>query len=143
MNINEIEANLQLVGTRVSKLNIENDFVFFNPLDESVIKEIDVSYETSEPYYMEDAPDSVAENLMMFIRLNISNGTNTLHLELDIEGGFMLDCENEEMIKEMLPVNGVAAIYSIARGIVSSITSHICTKGTVLLPMINVIRLRK
>ena len=143
MNVENIKANLQLVGTRISKLSVENDFVELNLNDESINRGIDVSYKTSQLYTIENEPDFLAGNILMDIKVGISDRIKNLSLELELEGCFVLDSKDEDKMKEMLSVNGTAALYSIARGIVSSVTSHICTNGTVILPMINVFRLKK
>jgi len=143
MNVENIKANLQLVGTRISKLSVENDFVELNLNDESINRGIDVSYKTSQLYTVENEPDFLAGNILMDIKVGISDRIKNLSLELELEGCFVLDSKDEDKMKEMLSVNGTAALYSIARGIVSSVTSHICTNGTVILPMINVFRLKK
>ncbi|MEG1470311.1 MAG: hypothetical protein RSC31_06670 [Anaerovoracaceae bacterium] len=62
---------------------------------------------------------------------------------MEIEGCFELESSNDEnLLKEMLQINGSAALYSVARGIISSVTSHMCTNGTVLIPMLNMYELK-
>ena len=57
-----------------------------------------------------------------------------------IEGCFNAPSEmGEETFKNMLEVNGITSLYSIARGFVQSTSSQTLLTGSVLLPMINVV----
>ena len=143
MNIENIKANLQIIGTRIAKLNINNEFVFIDLNDENISREIDVSYELSPAFDVEDEENLTAQNILMYIRLKITDGELQANIDLDLEGGFIFDGTDKEQLHDMLTVNGTATLYSIARGIISSITSHMCANGTLLLPMINMFSLRE
>ena len=140
-----MKAKFQIIGTRIVKLDIENDFVMVNLQDENILKEIDVSYEVSAISPVEDEPECLTGNIMMYIHLRISDKESQMCLKVTLvmEGCFVLADLDEVRMKEMLAVNGTASMYSIARGIVSSVTSQVCMNGTVLLPMINVFQLKK
>ena len=142
MNIENITANLQIIGTRIAKLNINNEFVFIDLNDENISREIDVSYELSPAFDVEDEENMTAQNIMMYIRLMIMDDELHANIDLDLEGCFIFEGTDKEQLQDMLTVNGTATLYSIARGIISSITSHMCANGTLLLPMINMFRLR-
>ena len=59
---------------------------------------------------------------------------------MSIEGCFNASSEfGEENFKNMLELNGIASLYSIARGFVQSTSSQTLLAGSVLLPLINVI----
>lgn len=139
MDVNEIKADLQLLGSNIQNLNIENSFVLIDFNDKDLKREIDVSYEISDPYLTEEEDESsIAANILLSIKLHIYNNEDSAKIGLNLEGCFVLNGDKDkDLLLKMLPVNGCAALYSIARGIVSSITSHMCFNGTILMPMIN------
>ena len=139
MNIENITAGFQLIGTRIAKLTIDNEFTSIDVNDESVTREIDVSYDVSPVFTVNGL---MAQNIMMYICLKISNGELHTFINLDLEGCYIFDGKDKEQLYEMITINGTATLYSIARGMISSITSHMCTNGTLILPMINIFKLR-
>lgn len=146
MDINTIKAKLQMIGNRIIGLNIENDFVFLDLNSENIQREINVTHDISDSYFIEE--NILARNLMMDIDLKISDivegDTLELCVNLKIEGGFCIDeSGTDEDLIDLIEVSGTAALYSIARGVISSITSQTCTNGTILLPMINMFELKK
>lgn len=144
MNIENITANFQLIGTRIANLTIDNEFASLDPNDESVSREIDVSYDVSSVFTVKGPNDDelMAQNIMMYIRLKVFTGELQANINLDLEGCYIFDGEDKNQLHEMIAINGTATLYSIARGMISSITSHMCANGTLLLPMINVFKLR-
>lgn len=64
-------------------------------------------------------------------------------VELVLEGGFSCSTkenETEDHVKRAMMVNGVTALYSIARSIILSVTAQTFSNGGgVVLPMINVV----
>lgn len=138
MNINEIKADLQIIGSKIERLNIENSFVYIDLVDSDIKREIGASYKISKPYILDDEDETIAANLMLTVNLEISDGTYSAKVDMDLEGCFVLEnSKDEKALLDMLPVNGCAALYSIARGIISSVTSHMCVNGTIIIPMIN------
>ena len=139
MNIENITAGFQLIGTRIAKLTIDNEFTSIDVNDESVTREIDVSYDVSPVFSVNGL---MAQNIMMYICLKISNCELHKFINLYLEGCYIFDGKDKEQLYEMITINGTATLYSIARGMISSITSHMCTNGTLILPMINMFKLR-
>lgn len=145
MDINTIKAKLQMLGNRIIELNVKNDFVHLDLNSENLRREINISHDISELYFLED--NLLARNLAMDVDLKISDISEESALELciglRIEGGFCIEeGGTDEELVELLNVSGAAALYSIARGIVASVTSQTCTNGTVLLPMINMFEVK-
>ena len=67
-----------------------------------------------------------------------------LHLNMDIQGCFKASQEtSKEEFNKMLSINGCAALFSIARSIIVSVTSQSLVQGSILLPMVNIFNLRK
>lgn len=146
MDINTIKAKLQMVGNRILELNIENDFVYLDLNSENIQRKINITHKISEPYFLEE--NVLARNLIMDIGLTISDIIEEenlkLSVDLKLEGCFCIEKGGlDEELEELISVSGTAALYSIARGIISSITSQTCTNGTVLLPMVNMIALKE
>lgn len=146
MDINTIKAKMQMLGNRIVELDIKNDFVYLDLNSEDIQREITITHEITDSYLIEEK--YLAKNLVLDIDLKISDIVESqpqnLCVNLKIEGGFCLEEEGTEKdLTDLIEVNGTAALYSIARGIVSSVTSQVCTNGTILLPMINMIELKK
>lgn len=140
MDINTIKADLQMIGSRIIDLKIKNDFVFLDLNSENIRKGIDITHEISESYYLDE--NLLGRNLILDINLAIKDVVDEEEVELcinlSLEGCFSISSGGtEEELEAMVGVNGVAALYSIARGIISSITSQTCANGTITLPMIN------
>ena len=82
MNIENITAGFQLIGTRIAKLTIDNEFTSIDVNDESVTREIDVSYDVSPVFSVNGL---MAQNIMMYIRLKISNGEFHTFINIDLD----------------------------------------------------------
>lgn len=144
MNINEIVSGFQIIGHSIKTLHLENGFIFFDPNDDTVQREVYVSYDMSEPFDADDG-DSIGGALTLYIDTKTSNEENSTEIHLELEGGFILaGSKDADKLKEMMAVNGCAALYSIGRGIISGITSQMSVDGTgtIMLPMINTFELR-
>lgn len=142
MNGSEIKARLQMLGSRIIKLDIKNDFVYVDLEDEDIERTLDVSYELSDPITFDDG--TLAGKVVMSITACVENMEHLMKVHLELEGCFIFDEDGtEEELREMLSISGTAAIYSIARGIISGITSQTCANGTLLLPMVNMFELKK
>ena len=62
-----------------------------------------------------------------------------MDLDLNYESQlYFISQKREDLFKEMLQLNGVTSLYSIARGFIQSTTSQTLAVGNVLLPMFNV-----
>lgn len=143
MDISKIKAKLQMVGSRILRLDIKNDFVFIDETKGEVSRQIDVSYKLGDVFTLDEEEKSIAGNITIVIEIQITSKNNRADIGLEIEGCFELESSNDEnLLKEMLQINGSAALYSVARGIISSVTSHMCTNGTVLIPMLNMYELK-
>lgn len=145
MNINEIVSDFQILGHSIKALSIENDFIYMDATDDSLKREINVSYELREPFDVEFEKDSIGGAVKLYIDTRTFNEECTASIHLELEGGFVLKgSKDDEQLRNMLAVNGCAALYSIGRGIISGITSQMAVDGTgtIMLPMINAFELR-
>lgn len=147
MDVNNIIASMQLIGTSVRHLKLDNILVSANRKDK-LDKKLDVTYDINELYASEDKNIG---SLILHINLNIEEEKKEcVALKLDIEGGFIfkfnedVDEENRKRQMEMmLSHNGCATLYSIARAFIISLTGQMCNEGTIILPMINVYKLNE
>ena len=141
MDTKKQESPFQFMGSRVLELHINNSYVNFDPSSDDS-KSVDISHQISDVIEYEH---SLLGSVQLDINVSISNSTDEenpskkeLILNVKIEGGFSA---TEEMpideFEKMLHINGVAALYSIARGLIISITSQTLTSGQVVLPLLN------
>lgn len=143
MNAKDIKSSFQLIGTSVTKLNISNSFICV-PNEEKIEKTIDVSYEVNDISEMTDKEEGYVGTVTLYVKAVLCYDEHNMDIDLAIQGGFSLIHEkgNRNDMIEMLSLNGCTALYSIARGLVTSISSQVCINSTVTLPMINIFRLR-
>lgn len=146
MKTDQALATIQLLGTSIKQLKIENDFIYFRDDDETE-KEIDVQYQI-EDIVVDEEEHVLLGTILLMIDIQIKRQEEQMKLELAIQGGFTtlkLDEpeKNRESFKKLLSLNGCASLYSIARGIVSSVTSQAFMGETIMLPMINVFKLKE
>lgn len=131
-------SDFQYIGSRVVSLKIRNDFV---GLDLSGMKRtLDISHEVKE---ISSSGDRESYSGLLHLRIKTTAAIDKKKYAVDIllEGCFegaseRLSCEDFE---EMLCINGLTSLYSVARGILQSVTSQTLMDGAILLPMINVI----
>ena len=117
MELNRIATGIKLVGTTIKEISVENNIV-------NVQKEAKRSFglNINEPSFE-----------------NIDEDRN-FKLELSLEGAFLSEKNTEEEdFKQLVIINGAAALISIARGKIESITSNIFDSGKVVIPFVNVI----
>lgn len=61
-------------------------------------------------------------------------------LEMSLEGAFLSSRDvDENSFKQLVGVNGAAAIIGMARGKIEAITANIFNNGKVVIPFVNVI----
>jgi hypothetical protein len=143
MNIENVKATLQMVGSRIVSLDIKNMFVFLENTDKGIERAIDVSYEVGDPFESEGGNGELMCLIRLNIEIKIKKEIQEANITLVTEGGFASNTHNKEELKEMTAVNGAAAIYSVARGTIASITGQMCEGGQVLIPMLNIYEMNK
>ena len=125
------------VGSKIKKFTFSNPFINL-PANAKYTVEVD--------YYM----DNVIKNenghrgiVTINVKMKIRHKREISSLNLDLEGCFDFADESitEENFEQMLQLNGVTMLYSIARSIIQTITSQSYLDGSVALPMINVVSL--
>lgn len=134
---NQYLSEFQIIGTTIKNLKIKNDFL---ALDNSnnVKRKIDVSHSISSLELINE--DTVySGTIILNIKVVITGEKKKYSIDLSIEGCFNAPVEiGEQTFREMLQINGLTSLYSIARGFIQSTTSQTLLLGSVLLPMFNV-----
>lgn len=145
MNIKEIASDFTFIGNRISELKLKNDFIYIE--DHSALsKEFDVTYDI-ECINVDESNIWGTINLYVscLVKEETENSNDTsseLSIKLALNGCFSDNNDvSEEVFKKMLSVNGCAALYSIARSIITSIASQTALNVSIILPMINTFEL--
>ena len=135
MELNRIATGIKLVGTTIKEISVENNIV-------NVQKEAKRSFglNINEPSF-ENIDEGLFSQMAIDFEVEIEQAEDrNFKLELSLEGAFLSEKNNEEEdFKQLVIINGAAALISIARGKIESITSNIFDSGKVVIPFVNVI----
>lgn len=138
MDLNCIVADLNFEKTFVhildAKCNIQK-------ISNSTEKRFGIDFKYSNPIVLENKKIG---KLLLQIDISLkSEEDNNIEdtIKFVIEGVFSSDKSvDDNKFLELLNLNGGAALYSIARSKIESVSSIIYSDGKVLLPMINIIQ---
>lgn len=135
MELNRIATGIKLVGTTIKEISVENNIV-------NVQKEAKRSFglNINEPSF-EKIDEGLFSQMAIDFEVEIEQTEDrNFKLELSLEGAFLSEKNTEEEdFKQLVIINGAAALISIARGKIESITSNIFDSGKVVIPFVNVI----
>ena len=135
MELNRIATGIKLVGTTIKEISVENNIV-------NVQKEAKRSFglNINEPSF-ENSDEGLFSQMAIDFEVEIEQAEDrNFKLELSLEGAFLSEKNTEEEdFKQLVIINGAAALISIARGKIESITSNIFDSGKVVIPFVNVI----
>lgn len=135
MELNRIATGIKLVGTTIKEISVENNIV-------NVQKEAKRSFglNINEPSF-ENIDEDLFSQMAIDFEVEIEQTEDrNFKLELSLEGAFLSEKNTEEEdFKQLVIINGAAALISIARGKIESITSNIFDSGKVVIPFVNVI----
>ena len=135
MELNRIATGIKLVGTTIKEISVENNIV-------NVQKEAKRSFglNINEPSF-ENIDEGLFSQMAIDFEVEIEQTEDrNFKLELSLEGAFLSEKNTEEEdLKQLVIINGAAALISIARGKIESITSNIFDSGKVVIPFVNVI----
>lgn len=139
MEFNLVGTGLELVGTAIKELNVAN-----NIADIENEGKRSLGLNINEPTFQKTDDVIYAELVISFeIELEQEDG-HKCNIKLSLEGAFLSD-ENadEEEFKELVIINGAAALISIARGKIEAISANIFNNGKIVIPFINVVEYYK
>ena len=134
MELNLIAAGLELIGTTIKKLNIDNNIV-------DVEREGKRSFglNINEPEFQKD-DDKLFAQLLIDFEIEVKQSDDQkCRIQLSIEGAFLSKENVEEEFKELVIVNGSAALIGIARGKIEAISANVFNNGKIVIPFVNVI----
>lgn len=135
---NQYLSNFQYVGSSIKTFKLKNDFIVLTN-DEKAKKKLDISHSIVSIGTIEDG-EVLSGVILLNIKVNILESKKKYNVDLSIEGCFNAPSQiGEDEFKEMLQVNGITSLYSIARGFIQSTTSQTLLGGSVILPMFNVV----
>jgi len=142
MNAEKIKSGFQLLATSIKTIDFVNNFTYYED-NEEIERSLDVSYEVDDISH-NDEDDSIMGTISLNVIATVKNKESEMKFNLVIQGCFISE-ENiiAEDFKNMLELNGCATLYSIARAIVLNISSQACFGAHILLPMINLFRLKE
>lgn len=133
---NEFLSQFQIIGSCIKNVKIKNDFISLGS-GGAVKRKIDVSHTITS--INTDDEQTLTGTILVNIKAVITAKKRKYSVDMSIEGCFEAPSEmGEKTFREMLQVNGLTSLYSIARGFVQSTTSQTLVSGSVLLPMFNV-----
>ena len=135
MELNYVSSGIQLIGTKINKLKVENTIV---DIEKDASRSF--SMNINEPHFF-DAEEKIFAQIVIDFKLHIEQGENQkMVLDLSLEGAFVSDEKvNKDDFIKLVAVNGAAALVGIARGKIESISSNIFNDGKISIPFINVI----
>ena len=135
MELNRIATGIKLVGTTIKEISVENNIV-------NVQKEAKRSFglNINEPSF-ENIDEGLFSQMAIDFEVEIEQAEDrNFKLELSLEGAFLSEKNTEEEdFKQLVIINGAAALISIARGKIESITYNIFDSGKVVIQFVNVI----
>ncbi len=139
---NKYLADFQIIGNSIKNLKIKNDFISLKEKNDTK-KKIDISHSIVSVEEMLEEK-IILGTIVLNIKVSISSNKKKYILDMAIEGCFNAPVDmGEETFVNMLKVNGITSLYSIARGFVQSTTAQTLVEGNVLLPMLNVVAYSK
>ena len=140
MNPATVQSDFQIIGARISELEVHNDFISLDVRND-IAPIIDISHSIHMGPINDDIKLGIVE---LFVKVAVNKEDAHFTMRLTIEGGFNAPSAMENgMFEKMLEINGITALYSFARSTVASITSQTFLLGSIMLPMINVTQYSK
>ena len=136
---NETESSFQLLRSYVTKLNIDNSFIEYD-YKKAGDRLIDVSYVLTN---LDDIAEleRKAGAVDLEVKINCTVESRSVNIHLIIRGIFLTDLSmSAETFENMMKINGCTALYSVARGIISSTSAQLFSAGNIVLPMVNFIK---
>lgn len=135
MELNLITTGIELVGTTIKNLSVENDIV-----DIKKDARRNFGLNINEPYF-ETIEDGFFSQMIIDFQIEIEQADNhKCKIDLSLEGAFVSETGvEEENFKQLVMVNGAVAVVGIARGKIEAITANIFNNGKIVIPFVNII----
>ena len=135
MELNIIASGIRLIGSTIKNLKVDNNIV-------DVDKECKRSFGLSinEPEF-QSVDNRVAAQMTIDFEVEIIQAEEQrCKIEISLESAFLSEAEPiEDEFKQLVAVNGAAAIIGLARGKLEAITANIFNNGKISIPFVNVL----
>lgn len=135
MELNMIASGIRLIGSTIKNLKVDNNIV-------DVDKECKRSFGLSinEPEFQSIDNRVAAQMTIDFEVEIIQSEEQRCKIEISLEGAFLSEAEPiEDEFKQLVAINGAAAIIGLARGKLEAITANIFNNGKISIPFVNVL----
>ena len=140
MDITKIQADLRLLNTRITKMNVKNSLAEFNETTPGK-KTIDVSYDIVDQDIVNDNVCRAVLDLSVNLKAKYKQGSFNIHAT--IRGAFESTPNMDvDTFRNMLQINGCAALYSIIRGTISIVSTQLFSNGNIVLPLVNFVNFK-
>ena len=138
MNTKKYEPTFQLVANSISKIDMQNTIVNISD-EENLEKEFSVEILN---LLIEEHEEYKTAGLDIEVKVSIFQSkeeeSKKFEIIIVLNGVFVDSTKtSNEKLKEKLRINGSAALYSIARGCITNISSQALAQGKVVLPLVN------
>ena len=134
MELNCIVDGIELVGTAIKDLSVKNNII---DIGKDARKSFGLSI--NEPTF-ERIENAVLAQVVIHFQIEIEQEDDKCSIEMVLEGAFLSrNCLNEEAFKQLVILNGVAALIGIARGKIETLSASIFNSGKIVIPFINVL----
>lgn len=138
MNINQVAADLEMVGCSVRNLSITNDLISIRDDDELHL-DLDI-LPIYEGIIEQEHRGRVVLNLHID-SVRKEREDQKMEISVTFEALFRsTDSMEEQAFIELLIINGATALYSLARGKIEAISASIFLDGKIVLPFVNIIQ---
>lgn len=135
MELNMIASGIRLIGSTIKNLKVDNNIV-------DVDKECKRSFglNINEPEF-QSVDNRVAAQMTIDFEVEIIQAEEQrCKIEISLEGAFLSEVAPiEDEFKQLVAVNGAAAIIGLARGKLEAITANIFNNGKISIPFVNVL----
>ena len=138
MNINQVAADLEMVGCSVRNLSITNDLISIRDDDELHL-DLDI-LPVYEGIIEQEHRGRVVLNLHID-SVRKEREDQKMEISVTFEALFRsTDSMEEQAFIELLIINGATTLYSLARGKIEAISASIFLDGKIVLPFVNIIQ---
>lgn len=135
MEFNLVTTGIELIGTTVKKLHIDNNIV-----DVERDGKRSFGLNINEPE-IEKLDNSLFAQLQIEIVVEVEQKDGQMcKIELSLEGAFISGKKEKiDDFRQLVAINGAAAILGIARGKIETISASVFNCGKIVIPFVNVI----
>lgn len=135
MEFNLVTTGIELIGTTIKFINIENSIV-----DVERDSKRNFGLNINEPYF-EFLEDEYFSQMQIDFEIEIEQSEKQrCKIDMSLEGAFASRADvDKETFKQLVIINGAAAIIGIARGKIETISASIFNGGKIVIPFVNVV----